>query len=47
MNPVALATMAGIIVVYLAALLFAFHAGTGWVIAMLAILAIALFVRWR
>ncbi|GEP10764.1 hypothetical protein [Methylobacterium gnaphalii] len=47
MNPVALIVMATIAIGYVAALLVALHTGTGWVVALLAILVIALFVRWR
>lgn len=47
MNPIALATMATILVAFAAALLYALSSGTGWVVALLAILAVALFVRWR
>ena len=47
MNPVALVVMAVIAVGYVAAMLVALHTGTGWVVALLAILVIALFVRWR
>lgn len=47
MNPVALATMASIMIGFLAALLYALSSGTTWFVALLAILAVALFVRWR
>jgi uncharacterized membrane protein len=47
MNPVALATMAAIMIGFSAAMLYALSSGTGWVVALLAILAVALFVRWR
>ncbi len=47
MNPVALATMASIMLGFTAALLYALSSGTAWVVALLAIMALALFVRWR
>ncbi|GEO98600.1 hypothetical protein [Methylobacterium haplocladii] len=47
MNPVALATMASIMVGFTAALLYALSTGTAWFVALLVILAVALFVKWR
>ncbi|GLS44998.1 hypothetical protein [Methylobacterium brachythecii] len=47
MNPVALFVMAAITIGYVAAMLVALNTGTGWVVALLAILGVALFVRWR
>lgn len=47
MNLFALAVMASLVFGFSAALLFALSTGTASGVALLAILAVALFVRWR
>ncbi len=46
MNPVAVTIMLSIIVGFLGLLLYALSTGAAWVVAVLAIVAVALFVRW-
>jgi len=46
MNPVALALMSTILVGFFGSMAYALSTGAGWVVAGLAILAVAVFVRW-
>lgn len=46
MNPVALTVMLSVTFGFAAALLYALGTGTAWAVAVLAIVAVALFVRW-
>jgi hypothetical protein len=46
MNPVAVATMVGITLVFVGLVAYALTVGEAWLLAILAIFAIALFVRW-
>ena len=46
MNPVAVATMVGITLGFFGLVAYALTVGEAWLIAVLAIVAIALFVRW-
>lgn len=46
MNPVALAVMLSILVGFFGTLAYALTTGASWIVAGLAILAVAVFVRW-
>ena len=46
MNPVAVATMLGIALGFAGLLAYALMAGEAWLLAVLAILAIGVFIRW-
>ncbi|AMB46409.1 MULTISPECIES: hypothetical protein [Methylobacteriaceae] len=46
MNPVAIATMLGIALGFFGLLAYALTVGEAWLLAVLAVIAIALFVRW-
>ena len=46
MNPVAVATMLGITIGFFALVAYALTVGEAWLLAILAIFAIGLFVRW-
>ena len=46
MNPVAVATMLGIALGFSSLLAYALLAGEAWLLAVLAILAIGVFIRW-
>lgn len=46
MNPVAVTVMLSIIVGFLGLLLYGLSTGAVWIVAVLAIVAVALFVRW-
>ncbi|WP_342150624.1 hypothetical protein [Methylorubrum sp. SB2] len=46
MNPVAVATMVGITLGFFGLVAYALTVGEAWLLAVLAIVAIALFVRW-
>ena len=46
MNLVAVAVMLTIVAGFLAALLYGLSAGLAWLVALLAIISVALFVRW-
>lgn len=46
MNPVAVATMLGLTIGFFGLVAYALTVGEAWLLAILAILAIGLFVRW-
>lgn len=46
MNPVAVTVMLSIIVGFLGLLLYGLSTGAVWIVAVLAIVGVALFVRW-
>ena len=46
MNPVAVATMLGITIGFFGLVAYALTVGEAWLLAILAIVSIALFVRW-
>ncbi|MFC6388064.1 hypothetical protein [Methylorubrum zatmanii] len=46
MNPVAVATMLGIALGFFGLVAYALTVGEPWLLAVLAILAIAVFIRW-
>ncbi|MEH3119717.1 MAG: hypothetical protein PGN25_19595 [Methylorubrum populi] len=46
MNPVAVATMLGIALGFFGLLAYALSVGEAWLLAVLAVLAVGVFVRW-